>query len=497
MTWKAVLDKKLACEHLDAGVTQITLPLGLNWFFDFHKPSIFARSCNRLLFDRMRSLKDDDQQEEIGVLLTGPPGIGKSWFLMYTIYRLAAEPSVPKIILHSAKDHTAYLFKPNGTVSKIRNPVGDDLRTVSDKDTWYLFDASEGGDECFPIGVFTIVTASPNRLHYKGFMKQVGTTKLFMPTWTYDEIATVTRRILPNRSDQELKEWYEHAGGVPRIHFGTKSKYLDFLTYQKEQMTNLSLDSVRILLESTSVPDSVGGRLSDAVVKSELADDDGGMFRKIKISYISDAVFADYVEARVVTHIAEIYAAVQFELHSHPGVGGSVFQNAFHAVVKRRHWINLKCVAFDNGVEGTSVDLEVDKIEYLKCESPEVEVCRQSSSKSNKYLVPMSTQHAFIDSILVTGNIVWCIQLTVAREKPEFTDRALTAYMRKHFASMVPNTLVPSKGLKKSDVDQGLDARFVFIVPSRHHFKTPAVSEKFYIAECSFAEYVAELKIAK
>ncbi len=74
----------------------------------------------------------------------------------------------------------------------------------------------------------------------------------------------------------------------------------------------------------------------------------------------------------------------QVDLHSHPGVGRSAFENALHAVAKRRQCIKLKCVAFENGVDGTSVDLEVDNIEYVKCDSPEVEVYRRLSSKSNK-----------------------------------------------------------------------------------------------------------------
>ncbi len=125
LTWRAVLEKKLTCDEIGAGVTKITLPKGLKWFFNFMEPHILARACNPLLFDKMRSLKDDktEESEAMGIL-TGSPGIGKSWFLMYAMYRLAAEPSVPPIILHSSYCDAAYWFKSNGTVSVISQPGG-------------------------------------------------------------------------------------------------------------------------------------------------------------------------------------------------------------------------------------------------------------------------------------------------------------------------------------------------------------------------------------
>ncbi len=464
LTWKAILDKKLIREDLEAGVTQISLPEGLKWFFDFYGPSILARACNPLLFDRMISLKKDRQINAKGILLTGSPGIGKSWFLMYAMYRLAAEPSVPEIILHSAKHFTAYWFRPDGTVSKIRSPVGDDLITVINKSTWYLYDANESENECFPIEAFTIVASSPNKRHYKGFMKQVGTIKLYMPPWTFDEILAAKVLNVSNHDDSVLVERYERTGGVPRLIYDAHLKYVNFLDNQKNQISNLTFENISDLCVSTTIPDDISDMLSHAIVKNELADDDGGMFGKVKISFISKHVAGAFFREKFGRQRAMILKAMKFALSWHPAVGGQTFEVGFNRLVELDERVRLRCVAVENGSEGEVVQLDVKNIVYLSCKKPESEANSVFLSESNYYIVPTSSQHAFIDSLLVTGNDVWCIQITVASRRSDFSDAKLNKYFRDYFAK-VPNV------------------RFLFVVPSQRHFEAPSIETKFYVAE--------------
>ncbi len=325
LTWRRALDKKLTRMPLGAGVTQITRPEGLPWFFDFFKSSLLARSCNAGLYERIQEFKNDRDSDGGGILLTGSPGIGKSWFLMYTIYRLTAEPSVPAIILHSAKHFSAYWFKPDGTVSVIRDPVGVDFIPIVDKNTWYLYDANEDADECFPIRAFTVVAASPNKRHYKGFRKQMGTMRLCMPPWTLDELFAVRGVLSPKLkndvlevTDEEMRKRYEMAGGIPRTVFGSCSDFAIFLKTQVEQINKLSFEGISSLLALNIISDEGGNRLSHAVVKNELGDDDNGRFIDVKLSFISTSVAKLFLQAKYGSTAAGYRDAMRSALSWHP-----------------------------------------------------------------------------------------------------------------------------------------------------------------------------------
>ena len=483
LTWKAMLDKKLTCEHLDAGVTQISLPEGLKWFFEFREPSLLARACAPLLFDRVLSLQSMFRPKTIGVLLTGSPGIGKSWFLMYTMYRLAAEPSVPTIILHSAKRAAAHWFRPDGTVATNSNPHGEDLARISDEKSWYLFDANENEIECFPIEAFTLVASSPNRRHYKGFKKQMGTVKLCMPPWTLDELLAVKHLFFyiaadlatENRGKGEeekrsevdvVRERYEMAGGIPRTVFTTANEYGSFLRNQSNQSSYLSFDGISDLLTSNVICDEGGNRLSHAIVKNELGDDDNGRFVVVKLSFISKSVAKLFLQAKYGTAAAGYRDAMRSALSWHPAAGGQIFEAGFHKLVELGCAVKLRCVTVNNGKRVATLDLDVEKIKYRQCANPESEAKSALKEGLNYYVVPESPRHAFIDSILVTGGAVWCIQVTVASQRKDFSDEKLQAYFRENFGDTS-------------------NVRFLFVVPSLEHFKAPS---SYYLAEFNFSE---------
>ncbi len=101
------------------------------------------------------------KQKEGPSIVTGPPGIGKSWTLNYFLIELAKAPVTVVLDLAAAR----YVLQPDGTVLRYSYGEGTPDDELADKRTWYLFDPDEGNSQP-PLKVFakTVVATSPN--HY-------------------------------------------------------------------------------------------------------------------------------------------------------------------------------------------------------------------------------------------------------------------------------------------------------------------------------------------
>eukprot|EP00842_Homolaphlyctis_polyrhiza_P004700 jgi/Hompol1/5230/HPOL_004312-RA len=144
--------------------------------------------------------------------ITGNPGIGKSLFLFYIMWRISTMDGVGIVVLRRAKDYgLIYVFEKTRcwTTSK----YDDVVDWLFLPDTWYLTDTL-----ATPPGEFkavTIVVASPARVHYKEFLKYSSTDSLrYLPVWSLDELkqAAALYDIEPGSIEQR----YCLIGGIAR-----------------------------------------------------------------------------------------------------------------------------------------------------------------------------------------------------------------------------------------------------------------------------------------
>jgi len=146
----------------------------------------------------------------------GNPGIGKSWFLFYTLKRLADNGA--KTIVYQNRKITdwyalhcekipfflllvfvisltfpliiiyRYVFRSDGTVQRGQKEIPSEL--LDDTDTWYLVDTKEPNN----CKAKVIMVSSPCREHYKDYQKRRTTLTRFMPVWSFDELK-VARKV--------------------------------------------------------------------------------------------------------------------------------------------------------------------------------------------------------------------------------------------------------------------------------------------------------------
>ncbi|TPX63254.1 hypothetical protein CcCBS67573_g08731 [Chytriomyces confervae] len=184
----------------------------------------FIRKCYPRMFQLIweKALYGINSMEERGTsgfAITGNPGIGKSVFLFYVMWRAVLRRQITLI--------SQYLNSPA---------------------TWYLTDALPNGPSA--VGAITVVVAPPARKHYKQFLKYTKTTRLFyLPVWDLEEL--LAARAMYELSPAIVEERFNLIGGIARFVF--EKPNLIHRTI-KEALGGLNIDKFRNM---------VGGYLSE------------------------------------------------------------------------------------------------------------------------------------------------------------------------------------------------------------------------------------------
>lgn len=145
-----------------------------------------------------------DGKDAFKFVVTGSPGIGKSYFLLYIMWRLVQNSPAedPPTIVVQYKGKLALCFQG----SKVFKGSIESFETqLENPNTWLLVDGME------PVfrNAKTIVFTSPNLNVYSAFLKEVLSTELFMPVWSFDELQAC-RCVSPHCF--KLANWYLCSG---------------------------------------------------------------------------------------------------------------------------------------------------------------------------------------------------------------------------------------------------------------------------------------------
>src|ERR1700722_19551957 len=147
-----------------------------------------------------------EHERAVKFLVTGSPGTGKTLFLRYVMYRLAFE-KVP-IILQMGTN-TSNLFLGENVYRCKGYP--DHSGILSCKDAWYVVDSLEIPD----VAAHSLMVSSPEVQKFKQYRNYRLFQEYYMPTWSLEELLTVGARLW-SLSEQEIKERFYFAGGIPR-----------------------------------------------------------------------------------------------------------------------------------------------------------------------------------------------------------------------------------------------------------------------------------------
>jgi hypothetical protein len=153
--------------------------------------------------------------------ISGTPGIGKSLFFVYILYRLMDDFRTKNLSL-----------KPNRIVYQMgstyecfdlqqqlvtRTTKLDAEGLVREQDTFYVIDGRTS--EPLVSSCVVLFISSPRSEWYKAFVKQKMAKEWYFPVWTLDELQTCQRHCYPDLPSETLQERHRICGGVARFVF--------------------------------------------------------------------------------------------------------------------------------------------------------------------------------------------------------------------------------------------------------------------------------------
>ena len=208
-------------------------------FIPVHLKRLYIRESYKDLFNIIwKNQKSKDLTKRLHrMAITGTPGIGKSVFLFYVMWRLANMKTTKTVILHRrAHKRRIYIFQNEGCWRTRKISDIDDL--LDDPKTWYLTDALKPPPE--ERDSITILVSSPAGKYYETFIMYAGTAPLYyLPTWSLEElnIAAPYFGVKP----QLVESRFDKIGGIPRY---VLEKDEDLGVRIKRSLGKLALDKL-------------------------------------------------------------------------------------------------------------------------------------------------------------------------------------------------------------------------------------------------------------
>jgi hypothetical protein len=171
---------------------------------------IYVRRCYRDLYELAATDMLNLTSKRSVTLFTGVPGIGKSLFLVYFIYRFLSDERFPDKRFALEFDRGEYnMFEPIGSAGNTFKKTTLDAKCVHPKDFLLLCDIREP-TEPTSAAKWTLIFSSPDPQRYKEMMKASDARQFTMPTWSESEL-----RFLAPDNDGWLDAFCTF-GGVPR-----------------------------------------------------------------------------------------------------------------------------------------------------------------------------------------------------------------------------------------------------------------------------------------
>eukprot|EP00389_Voromonas_pontica_P010814 GDKH01016481.1.p1 GENE.GDKH01016481.1~~GDKH01016481.1.p1 ORF type:complete len:631 (-),score=73.16 GDKH01016481.1:81-1973(-) len=230
---------------------------------------LFVRDCYQELF----SIIWDNVTNKTNSVLTGTPGVGKTAFRNYILWKLVdklKDGEVSAVAIHHSTSMMPYNVVMVFTWDNVAKKLGlkkwrADLfptKFGQDEKLVYLVDVSKGMEAGVIRGLFagsTVLTSSPNKNAWNEMFKEHAKNCLYMPVWSKEEM----NQLFADKIKESItaKETFEDLfvkyGGVPRAQL-FPDRWEESI---KEKINMITLDSMATNINSTNLNDSVRHQL--------------------------------------------------------------------------------------------------------------------------------------------------------------------------------------------------------------------------------------------
>eukprot|EP00026_Physarum_polycephalum_P004352 Phypoly_transcript_04370.p1 GENE.Phypoly_transcript_04370~~Phypoly_transcript_04370.p1 ORF type:complete len:622 (+),score=82.74 Phypoly_transcript_04370:133-1998(+) len=147
-------------------------------------------------------------------VITGNPGIGKSFFLFYFLYLLQVREPEATVVVYRHLEKRWYLFSKEGAFTQVGEAEGYAVLEpyLMDPNAWYLVDTATP----LRVRAKTLLVSSPYEKRYKEFCKE-NTHIRYMPIWNKAELDICRQEFYHDTVTQDkLNELHQRWGGIYR-----------------------------------------------------------------------------------------------------------------------------------------------------------------------------------------------------------------------------------------------------------------------------------------
>jgi hypothetical protein len=196
----------------------LTLAAGTTWFGEETPMSkIFIRPVYGELYDYLVA----DWLAKKDTLILGTPGIGKSIFLFYVLWRLAFERPDATIVFRTRDENEKvfYVLRGNTGGERTVQKYTREPDLVYQTGVLYLLDSNLPTAKGSGRRARVLEVSSPKRSHWSPFAKQDLPAVRYMPGWTPAELETCRSSCYPAADRAKMERVVELLGGSARAAF--------------------------------------------------------------------------------------------------------------------------------------------------------------------------------------------------------------------------------------------------------------------------------------
>ena len=351
-------------------------------------PTIYVREVYERLHDLISRAPRD-------VVVTGTPGIGKSYYAVYELYLAVRDD---KNVVYQRGDK-ALCFEANAGcafVCDVRSSIITNL--LLEETTVFLYDCCtrEPVKNHLIRKARVVVVSSPHEPNYKDIIKNPGTEKYYMHVWSLDELASCYANVYAKDGDKYVgwEDKYAKFGGIPRYTFTHPNEAKHHLKHLNDCCTSCTPE---MLIDKYM--NHVSADVSHMIFKLQVPQTDvtlTDVTLDFASDYVEDLVFETMKKSKRDMRLHFISRAINISCFA--GLSGRLFEVEAHKILCQGGSFALKHLNTKNQTKNqTSVMLSETKPTTFQSLS-EVDL-----SSSEKYWKPLAKNFPTIDALTGPG----------------------------------------------------------------------------------------------